>query len=146
MKGYYIEPNRFELQRFFGKVEVTKRGCWRWRGARTESCRAVFSARHGAESAARTAFRWFIGSLSDGIQVDHLCYRRDCVNPAHLEAVTAVENTRRAQRRHTHCRNGHERASNIRRHGNSRSCHSCYLASRKRSKAKLAAIVAEVKR
>jgi hypothetical protein len=29
------------------------------------------------------------------LQIDHLCNVRNCVNPAHLEAVTAHENMRR---------------------------------------------------
>lgn len=30
-----------------------------------------------------------------GLELDHLCRQRDCVNPQHLEAVTHSENTRR---------------------------------------------------
>lgn len=35
------------------------------------------------------------GPVADGLQLDHLCRNRRCVNPAHLEAVTAVQNARR---------------------------------------------------
>lgn len=35
------------------------------------------------------------GPLPRGMHVDHLCRVRSCVNPEHLEAVPAAENTRR---------------------------------------------------
>lgn len=53
------------------------------------------------------------GPVPAGLQLDHLCRNRWCVNPAHLEAVTSRTNTLRgngASARHarqTHCINGH---------------------------------------
>jgi hypothetical protein len=36
------------------------------------------------------------GPIPDGLQLDHLCRVRCCVNPNHLEPVTAKENTLRS--------------------------------------------------
>lgn len=36
-----------------------------------------------------------VGRIPDGLQLDHLCRVRNCVNPEHLEPVTNAENARR---------------------------------------------------
>lgn len=54
------------------------------------------------------------GPVPDGLELDHLCRVRNCVNPAHLEAVTHQENMHRAfavtgtGTYATHCIAGHE--------------------------------------
>ena len=35
----------------------------------------------------RVAYELFIGPIPDGLELDHLCRHRNCINPAHLEAV-----------------------------------------------------------
>lgn len=60
----------------------------------------------------RIAYEEAKGPIPDGLQLDHLCRVRNCINPDHLEAVTCQENIRRgelgaAQRARTHCPQNH---------------------------------------
>lgn len=63
----------------------------------------------------RVAYKTLIGPAALGL--DHLCRVRSCVNPEHLEPVTALVNVRRGQLAEvqrarqlakTHCPQGHE--------------------------------------
>jgi hypothetical protein len=37
------------------------------------------------------------GPIPKGLQLDHLCRQRDCINPDHLEPVTCAVNVQRGQ-------------------------------------------------
>lgn len=51
--------------------------------------------RLGRELAHRLTYAAVVGTIPDGLTIDHLCRVRDCINPAHMEPVTRAENTRR---------------------------------------------------
>ncbi|GGW68135.1 HNH endonuclease signature motif containing protein [Streptomyces griseoloalbus] len=76
------------------------------------------------------------GPIPTGHEVDHKCRRRNCVAPAHLEAVDHRTNTLRstgptaANARKTHCHNGHpfDTANTYRRTDGARGCRACQRA------------------
>ena len=74
------------------------------------------------QSAHRVAYQLFKGPIPTGLEIDHLCRVRACVNPEHLEAVTRKVNHNRGLRANgspeihaiaaalkarTHCKAGH---------------------------------------
>lgn len=101
-------------------------GCHLWMGALNENGYGRVWHEGGAKQAHRVAFEEANGPVPNGMDVDHRCHMRACVNPAHLEAVSHQENCRRAKARVTHCPHGHDLAKTgyINSRGN-RSCHVC---------------------
>ena len=101
-------------ERFWEKVEV--RGtddCWLWTAYTMVNGYGLFGLSKGQTTLAhRFAYQDRVGPIPEGLQIDHLCRVRHCVNPAHLEPVTQLENVRRGngganQTSKTHCPNGH---------------------------------------
>ena len=73
--------------------------CWLWTGCINSDGYAKFGigGRDGKMvSAHRWAYEHYVGPIPSGLQIDHLCRVRHCVNPMHLEPVTASENVRRS--------------------------------------------------
>lgn len=83
--------------RFWSKVD--KRGaddCWLWTGALTTGY-GRFHVAVGVPLvlAHRFAYEALVGRIPRGLDLDHLCRVRACVNPAHLEPVTRRNNLMR---------------------------------------------------
>lgn len=100
--------------RFWAKVDkFGQNGCWLWTAALDPAGYGRFkeAGRGGlVRLAHRIAYQLVVGPIPTGLQLDHLCRVRRCVNPAHLEPVTSAENTRRGIHHNsnkTHCLLGH---------------------------------------
>lgn len=77
-------------------------GCWEWRRSLTKDGygRIDMLVKHGVSyprMAHRISYETFVGPIPEGLQIDHLCRNRSCINPDHLEPVTAKENIRRSR-------------------------------------------------
>jgi len=92
-------------------------GCWLWGGgsdSKTGYGKFRLGRKDGQAMAHRFAYEHFIGPIPEGMQIDHLCRQRLCVNPEHLEPVTIKENVLRGvglsarNAKATHCIHGHE--------------------------------------
>lgn len=92
------------------KIQV-QQDCWVWTGAKNrKGYGSVSDGKNGSMLAHRKAYTVAKGEIPEGLQIDHLCENTSCVNPAHLEPVTALVNMRRRYAKRTHCKRGHELA------------------------------------
>lgn len=74
---------------------VSKDDCWLWAGNILNTGYGCFWGENRVNSAHRTMYESVKGKIPDGLEIDHLCMVKHCVNPDHLEAVTRAENLRR---------------------------------------------------
>lgn len=89
---------------------VEYEGCWVWTGYRLPGGYGRLF-RQGSAQLAHYVYGLF-APIPEGLDLDHLCRMRQCVNPAHLEPVAHRVNVargdmKRPQNRKTHCLRGH---------------------------------------
>lgn len=78
-------------------------GCWNWTGSLDVlGYGRVWIGNRKTKKAHRQYYERYVGLIPDGLTIDHLCRNKRCVNPAHLEAVSADENARRANSKLNH--------------------------------------------
>lgn len=124
---------RSRFERFVLKDQDS---CWEWIGYISPHGYGMFGVHRGGKwqkiGAHRISYELYVGPIPDGLQIDHLCRNRKCVNPKHIEAVTKRENLVRgltvaARAKNTHCIRGHAfdgLNTRIRTNG-TRSCRAC---------------------
>lgn len=99
-------------ERWWAKVDqngplVLDTVCWLWTGHCWQNGYGAIANQKRDHLAHRVGYELLVGPIPEGLQLDHLCRNRRCVNPAHLEPVTNQENRRRYTVLITHCPKGH---------------------------------------
>lgn len=123
-------------ERFWVKVlpEPTS-GCWLWTASADPAGYGHMSVRRRLIGAHRLSYMALVGGIAPDLQIDHRCRTPSCVNPAHLEVVTRLENVRRGLkgRLTTRCPRGHAYEGNVYvvktgPRAGKRRCRDCHLA------------------
>jgi hypothetical protein len=122
-------PKPDPIDRFWRRVDRSggPDACWPWTAAINGGGYGSVGWEGKTLAAHRIAYRLVMGTVPDGMDLDHLCHTRDtscaggktcphrrCANPAHLEPVPNLVNVMRGRSPHaeaarrTHCAQGHE--------------------------------------
>jgi hypothetical protein len=130
-----MDDHRFQL--FTSHIALPdENGCMLWTASLGSDGYGLFGLKKGSKwhriGSHRAAYEHFIGPIPEGLELDHICRNRRCVNPSHLEPVTHRENIFRgvgiapAYAARTHCKNGHlYDAANTKWRNKSRVCLAC---------------------
>jgi hypothetical protein len=120
-------------ERFWRHVTKSD-GCWIWNGTVNKFGYGQFGihvdGKWKPRGAHRIAYELSKGPIPEGLQLDHLCRNRRCVNPSHLEPVSNRENSIRGMApamqvyRTNVCLRGHKDDFHVRANGK-RYCLEC---------------------
>lgn len=139
-KGHVFRPLK---DRLMAKIAVQGNDCWLWTGSTDSNgygricCRPRGSKGSRMRPAHAVAYELFVGPIPAGMELDHTCRTRGCVNPAHLDPVTHRENVLRGvgpsaeQARRETCPQGHPYTSM-----NNRGERICRICIRQRARSK----------
>ena len=91
-----LDPAVKLARRFWAKVDQRPDDCWPWLASHFYTGYGQFRVNGTMTVAHRVAYELTYGPLSKGLVLDHLCGRKDCCNPRHLDPVSQGENVQRS--------------------------------------------------
>jgi len=128
-------------------VRITETGCLIWLGKLDKDGYGVMVIEGRQIPAHKASYEDSVGPVPSGLQLDHLCRVRCCVEPRHLEPVTCAENIRRGltgknMADRTHCPRNHpyDAANTYFNRKGARHCRLCKIERRRERRAELEAI------
>jgi hypothetical protein len=102
------------LKKLWSRITIDEnKGCWNWQGKPDTEGYGEVRISSQLYKAHVYYYQIFEGVIPEGLELDHLCRNRICVNPKHLEPVTHQVNVLRGKSPQsinalkTHCIHGH---------------------------------------
>lgn len=83
-----------DIERISKKINMSG-DCWLWEGHVGQNGYGQVGIRDAVYQAHRVVYFIVKGSIDTHKYIDHLCRKRSCVNPKHLEEVTHADNVAR---------------------------------------------------
>lgn len=77
--------------RFHAKV-ASRDGCWLWGAFIDKAGYGRIGSGSDVLYAHRVSYEIHVGPIPGGVEIDHKCRNRSCVNPEHLQAVSRKRN------------------------------------------------------
>lgn len=90
LPALYLARTNARFDRYVVPASV---GCHDWTGAKDRDGYGRFRLGERVVAAHRFAYERTKGAIPEGMQVDHICTRRCCVNPDHLQVTTPEQNS-----------------------------------------------------
>lgn len=86
-----------DKKRILSSIKKSKAGCWVWQKTIHAGGYGIVSLRGKHEMAHRAAWKVLVGEIPEGMQLNHTCHNRACINPDHLYLGTQIDNMRDMQ-------------------------------------------------